>query len=183
MARKPRQEVAGGIFHVYARGNDRAELFLDDKDRRKYLAVLGRAVRRQDWQLLGYCLMPNHVHLLVETPRPTLGIGMHQLHSPYALAFNRRHGRVGHVFQGRYGAVLVEQEAYFTTVVRYIAVNPAAAGLVEVPADWPWSSHRAIAGFEDPPPWLGMRRLLELLSTWSLDPQHSYRELTRPKGA
>ncbi len=164
MSRKPRQEVAGGVFHVYARGNDRNDLFLDATDRRKYLSFLGRTVRRQRWFLLGYCLMPNHVHLLIETPEANLAPGMHRLHSPYAQVFNKRHGRVGHLFQGRYGAVQVTTDAYFATVVRYIAVNPVSSRLVELPCDWPWSSHRALAGREDPPPWLAVRRLHELLS-------------------
>lgn len=163
MPRKPRQEVAGGIFHVYARGNDRNDVFLDATDRRRYLSLLGRNVRRLRWQLLAYCLMPNHIHLLVETPEPNLANGMHLLHSSYAQGFNRRHGRVGHVFQGRYGAVHVKTNAYFVTVVRYIALNPVTAGLVGLPGDWPWSSHRALAGHEDAPVWLAVARLVELL--------------------
>ncbi len=178
MARKPRQEIANGIFHVYARGNNRAELFVDGVDRRKYLALLARVVRVQRWHVLGYCLMPNHIHLLVETPDANLAAGMHGLHSPYAQLFNKRHGRVGHVFQGRYGAALIEDESYFVTIVRYIAVNPATAGLVDVPADWPWSSHRAIAGLDVSPPWLAVERLIELLSSWTLDPKSLYVDLT-----
>ncbi len=177
MPRKPRQEVAGGVFHVYARGNDRNDVFLDATDRRKYLSLLARAVGRHRWLLLGYCLMPNHVHLLVETPERNLARGMHRLHSPYAQVFNRRHGRVGHVFQGRYGAVQVTTEAYFSTVVRYIAVNPVSAGLVELPCDWPWSSHRAVAGREDAPPWLAVSRLRQLLA--AREESAPYVELTR----
>ena len=177
MARKPRQEVAGGLFHVFARGNDRRDIFLDSTDRRCYLTMLAREVRRQHWLLLGYCLMPNHVHLLVETPDPNLGAGMQRLHAPYAQAFNKRHGRVGHVFQGRYGAVQVKTDAYFATVVRYVAVNPVAAAFVEIPCDWPWSSHRALIGREDPPPWLAVQRLRELLG--ELEGRESYEALTR----
>ncbi len=169
------------MFHVYARGNDRHDVFLDNTDRRNYLMLLGRTVRREEWQLLTYCLMPNHIHLLVETPKANLAVGMHRLHSPYAQAFNRRHGKVGHVFQGRYGAVRVTTDAYFLTVVRYIAVNPVAAGLVSVSSEWPWSAHRALSGHEDRPSWLGASRLHDLLS--GAGGGQSYAELTQPKGA
>ena len=182
MPRKPRQEIAGGTFHVYARGNDRQDVFLDASDRRKYLDLLGRTVRRHEWHALAYCLMPNHVHLLIQTPNANLGAGMHLLHSPYAQIFNRSHGKVGHVFQGRYGAIRVMTDAYFATVVRYIALNPVSAGLVRSPLDWPWSSHRAILGRDDPPPWLAVPRVLEFLSGASS--AASYAELTQlPKGA
>ena len=182
MPRRPRQEIDGGTFHVYARGNDRNDVFLDATDRRKYLALLGRTARRKQWQVLSYCLMPNHVHLLVQTPGANLGAGMHLLHSPYAQGFNKRHGRVGHVFQGRYGATRVTTDAYFVTVVRYIALNPVSAGLVEAPVEWPWSSHRAVAGREDPPPWLAVGRLLAYLEGASA--AATYAELTQlPKGA
>jgi len=177
MARKLRQEVTDGVFHVYARGNNRDVLFLDSTDRRKYLSLLGRAVRCQGWELLGYCLMPNHVHLLVETPQPNLAAGIQRVHSPYAQIFNRRHGRVGHVFQGRYGAVRVDTNAYFATVARYVAMNPVTAGLVHLPCDWPWSSHRAAAGQEDAPPWLAVGRLHELLD--GDDKRLAYAALTR----
>src|SRR5690242_13743227 len=105
MGRKPRENVANGVYHVFARGNSRAPIYLDDDDRRIYLWMLARVVLRQGWRCLAYCLMTNHVHLLLETPEPNLSHGMQQLHGGYALSFNARHGRIGHVFQGRYGAV------------------------------------------------------------------------------
>src|ERR687896_722074 len=107
MPRRPRQEVAGGINHVFARGNNRGHVFIDDTDRRAYLTTLGRVTRWKRWRCLAYCLMPNHVHLLLETPQANLGAGMQYLHGSYANEFNERHGRFGHVFQGRYGSVLV----------------------------------------------------------------------------
>ena len=183
MPRLPRQEVADGIFHVYARGNDRRDLFLDELDRTRYLRLLQRAVQHCRWRLLSYCLMPNHVHLLVETPEANLGKGMQQVHAPYAQAFNRKHGRCGHVFQGRYGAVRVTDDPQLITVVRYIARNPVTAGLADEPARWLWSSHRAIAGLTARPDWLATPRLLELLSGWTLDPLEAYATLTCRAGS
>src|SRR3954454_20748947 len=101
MPRKPRVELAGGVHHVYARGNAREDIYRDDVDRRMYLHTLGREVARWKWRCLAYCLMSNHVHLLLETPEPNLGRGMQRAHGTYARLFNRRHARVGHVFQGR----------------------------------------------------------------------------------
>ena len=183
MPRKPRVEVSGSIYHVFARGNDRKALFTDTADRRTYLALLSRTTRRCGWLLLSYCLMPNHVHLLVETPTPNLAFGMHGLHSPYARAFNTRHGRTGHVFEKRYGAIRVETDAYLLTVVRYLANNPVEAGIAPTASAWRWSSHRAILGHEDPPAWLARERLLQLLSGVGAEPERTYGQLTEPKGA
>src|SRR3712207_7313843 len=127
MPRKPREEEPGAIHHVYARGNNRRLIYEDDRDRALYLAMLAAVVRRHEWHLLAYCLMDNHVHLLVETPRPNLGSGMQRLHGDYALLFNRRHERRGHLFQGRYGAKRVRDDAQLVTVLRYIADNPVEA--------------------------------------------------------
>ena len=178
MPRLPRQEVADGVFHVYARGNDRRDIFLDAMDRGRYLHLLEGAVRECRWHLLSYCLMPNHVHLLVETPEPNLAKGMQRMHSPYAQAFNKRHGRCGHVFQGRYGAVSVADDAQLITVVRYIARNPVTAGLAGDPADWPWSSHRAVTDSTVRPDWVAASRLLELLSAGTSDPLEAYATIT-----
>ena len=169
--------MAGGIFHVYARGNDRRPIFVDNTDRRRYLSLLGRSTRQQEWNTLAYCLMPNHVHLLIETPRPNLAVGMHRVQSPYARLFNRRHDRTGHVFQSRYGAVRMNDDPQLVTVVRYIVRNPVEAGLASDPSGWRWSSHRAAAGIEDPPPWLALNRLHALLAGWS-GGDSAYRDLT-----
>ena len=182
MPRLPREEVAGGIFHVYARGNDRRDLFLDPLDHTRYLRLLERAVRHCRWHMLSYCLMPNHVHLLVETPEANLGQGMHHAHGPYAQLFNKKHGRCGHVFQSRYGAVRVKDDPQLITVVRYVARNPVTAGLVEHPAEWSWSSHRATVDASCRPDWLATPRLLELLSGWTPDPLEAYETLTSTEG-
>ena len=174
MPRHPREEVAGGLFHVYARGNDRRDIFVGIDDYRRYLVFLVRAVRRQRWNLLAFCLMPNHVHLLVETPEPNLARGMQRAHSGYAQDFNQRHGRSGHLFQGRYGAVRITTDPQLVAVARYIARNPVEAALAGAPGDWPWSSHRVAAGSDPAPSWLANDRLMELLSGWTRDPSGAY---------
>jgi REP element-mobilizing transposase RayT len=176
MARKPRELVAGGIYHVYARGNNRQEIALDDVDRRRYLALVAREVRRRRWRCLSYCLMPNHVHLLLETPDPDLDAGMQRLQSGYAQRFNARHGRGGHVFQGRYGAVRVTDDAQLMTVVGYIAANPVTAGLCDTPEAWRWSSHAATAQRRSPG-WMDAGRLDELVGAAGGDPLCRCRDL------
>jgi len=162
--RKPREEQAGGVFHVYARGNEKADIFRDADDGAAYQSLLGATIQRQGWLCLAYCLMPNHVHLLLETPEPNLGRGMQSLHGRYAQTFNARHGRDGHLFQGRFGSVPVTDDRQLATTVGYIATNPVSAGLVGTPEDWTWGSHRAIRGVEQPQAWLAVRRLEELLA-------------------
>jgi REP element-mobilizing transposase RayT len=145
MARLARGEVEAGIYHVYARGNRREAIFEDDTDHEKYLELLGRAVRRTKWRAMAYCLMGNHVHLLLETREPNLGAGMQWFHGCYAQAFNRRHCYVGRVFQERYQAKRIRDDSHLWTVVRYIARNPVEAGLCEEPDQWRWSSFRRLA--------------------------------------
>jgi putative transposase len=159
MARSLREEVEGGVFHVFARGNNRELIYRGDDDCALYSALLGAVVVRHTWRLMAFCLMENHVHLLIETPRANLGVGMQRLHSRYAQDFNKRHGRSGHVFQGRYGAVRVTADAQLWTVARYIAVNPVSAGICSEPSGWRWSSHAAVVG-GSPPAWLDVSRLL-----------------------
>jgi REP element-mobilizing transposase RayT len=173
--RKPRQEEAGAIHHVYARGNNRHRTYVDDVDRRRYLALLAAVARDKGWNCLAYCLMPNHMHLLIETPQPNLGEGMHALQGEYARTFNVRHGRLGHVFQGRYRHVRISDDDHLATALGYIALNPVAAGLCSHPEDWPWSSHLATSCGEAPP-WLAAERLFSLLSIGG-DPKRQYAEI------
>ena len=158
MSRKPRAEFESGLYHVYSRGNRRQPIYLDDVDRTRYLRTLGRVVTRVGWSCLSYCLMGNHLHLLVETHLPNLGTGMHRLHGPYAQYFNRRHGHVGHLFQDRYDAVRIENDAHLWTVAGYVVRNPVEAGLCRTPADWPWGGHATIVRGM-PPLWLDTARL------------------------
>lgn len=174
MPRPLREEVENGVFHVFARGNCKQPVYLDDADRETYLRLLGRTVKRQRWTCLAYCLMENHVHLLVETPHADLGRGMQVLHGLYAQTFNERHGRVGHLFQGRYGAVRVLSDEQLWAVARYIARNPLEAGLCGRAEEWVWSSHPAALGLREAPPWLDVRRLLSCFAAAGGDGRRRY---------
>jgi REP element-mobilizing transposase RayT len=133
-------------YHVLARGNARQRIFLDDEDCQRFLMALAHTSRRLDWTVAAYCLMPNHYHLLIQTHTATLARGMRDLNGAYAQGFNRRHTRVGHLFQGRYKAILVENGEYLHALARYIVLNPVRAGLCDAPEDWPWTSYRAAVG-------------------------------------
>jgi putative transposase len=162
---KPRLEFAGAFYHVTNRGNARETIFQDDYDYAAFLRELSKVVPRYGWLVHGFCLIPNHYHLLVETPEPNLGRGMLRLNGAYARGHNVRHERVGHVFQGPYDAKLVETDEHLLEVCRYIARNPCRAGLCDDPADWPWSSYRPLVGLERAPPYLHTRRVLGLFGT------------------
>jgi REP element-mobilizing transposase RayT len=137
-------------------------IFVDDTDRVRYLRLLGRVVEVTGWRCLAYCLMGNHVHLLIETPRPNLGAGMQRLHGRYAQGFNRRHETVGHTFQGRYGSTRVRTDEQLLQTARYVALNPVEAGLCATAQEWPWSSYRLTVGDgRGAPAWLDATRLLE----------------------
>jgi REP element-mobilizing transposase RayT len=162
MARPLRIEFPGAVYHVTSRGNERREIFRDDEDRRRFLEGLGRTVGRWGWVVHAYCLMGNHYHLLIETPEPNLSRGMRQLNGEYTQSFNRRHRRAGHLFQGRFKALIVEKESHLLEVCRYVVLNPVRArGLkVHAPEDWPWSSFRGTAGKGAAPEWLTVSWIL-----------------------
>jgi putative transposase len=164
VARPLRVEFEHAVYHAIARGNERATIFRDDRDRRWLLAGLDCVVERYGWICHAYCLMGNHFHLLIETPNANLSIGMRQLNGVYAARFNRRHGRVGHLFEGRFKAYLVEKDAYGLGVARYVVLNPVRARLCSHPGEWRWSSYRATAGLEPPPAFLTIDWLLDQLS-------------------
>ena len=178
MPRKPRLELAGGIHHVYARGNRRQPIYLSDRDRTIYLELLAQVVKRQGWSCLAYCLMKNHVHLLVETPQANLGAGMGRMHGLYAQGFNKRYRHTGHLFQGRFGSVLVKTDAQLLQTARYIALNPVEAGLCETADDWPWGSHGAVRS-GDGPAWLDRAKLLAYFGAAGGDPRRVYEQLVR----
>lgn len=140
MGRRPRYEEAGAVHHVWARGVDRREIFVDDADRRLYLDLLAGQVRERRWRLHAFCLMTNHIHLVVETPEPDLGRGMHRIHLPYVRHFNERCARVGRLFQDRYGSSRLWTLEAVAAKVAYVEQNPVAAGLCARAQDWPWSS-------------------------------------------
>jgi REP element-mobilizing transposase RayT len=154
VARPPRLEHAGATWYVTARGADREDVFRDDVDRHELLAVLGRTAVVYGWRLHAWVLMADHYHLLVETPQPTLSRGMRDLNGVTTQRFNRRHGRSGPLFEGRFRAVLVERDAHLLELVRHVVLNPVRSGLARTAAAWPWSSYRATAGLAEAPAWL-----------------------------
>jgi REP-associated tyrosine transposase len=176
MARKPRMEVEPGVHHVWARGNRRQTIFLADADRHIYLGLLGRCVDRMDWSLLAYCLMGNHVHMLVETRRPNLAAGMQRLHGHYAGDFNRRHRQSGHLFQGRYETNSIEDDEQLLSTLGYIAANPVYAGLCNTAEEWRWSSHGALSRGAAPA-WLDQPAVYRYLEASGGDPHDRYLEL------
>ena len=164
MARPLRIEFSGALYHVTSRGDGREDIYLDNFDRNNFLAVLDQVYERFNWQCHAYCLMTNHYHLLIETPEGNLSQGMRQLNGVYTQRFNRNHQRVGHVFQGRYNAILVEKESYLMELSRYIVLNPVRAKMVHTAQDWMWSSYRSTAGLAACPSWLYVDRLLSTFS-------------------
>lgn len=146
MARPLRIEFPGAIYHVTSRGNARRKVFLDDADRKAFLATLAWVVGRFQWICHAYCLMDNHFHLMIETPEPNLSRGMRQLNGVYTQRFNRRHRKVGHLFQGRYKSILVERDSYLLALSRYVVLNPVRARMVKSPGDYAFSSYRATRG-------------------------------------
>jgi putative transposase len=145
MARGKRLQFAGGIFHVWARRVDRWPLFVDEDDYRRYIALLAGTVAESDWILLSFCLMPNHVHMLIELRELSLSKGMQNLHSRYVQYFNARHGRDGALFERRFNSRHVDDELYFLTVAQYIDQNPVKAALCAAPEEWPWSARGMLA--------------------------------------
>jgi REP element-mobilizing transposase RayT len=146
MARPLRIEFPGAVYHVTSRGNARAAIYADDTDRQTFLALLTQVVQRYHWLCHAYCLMDNHYHLVLETPEGNLAPGMRQVNGLYTQGYNRRHGRVGHVLQGRYKALHIERDSYLLTVCRYVVLNPVRTGMVRTAQDYDWSSYRATAG-------------------------------------
>jgi REP element-mobilizing transposase RayT len=160
MARPLRLEFAGAFYHVTSRGDRREDIYEDDLDRQAFLSVLDRVCEQYNWVCHAYCLMNNHYHLLIETPDANLSKGMRQLNGVYTQTFNRNHGRVGHVFQGRYKSILVDKENYLLELSRYIVLNPVRASMVRSARDWPWSSFRAMVGQNRGPECLQVDRVL-----------------------
>lgn len=160
MSRPLRILFPGAIYHVTSRGNRRAPIFLDERDHLIWLDLLGEVAGKYSIKVMGYCLMPNHYHLLIETPIPNLSKAMHMLNARYCQHFNKRHGTSGHVIQGRFHAVLVKHIQQLLAVARYVVLNPVRAKLVENPADWKWSHHRYILAPEAAPIWLETKWIL-----------------------
>jgi REP element-mobilizing transposase RayT len=154
MARPLRIEFPGAVYHVTSRGDRREPIFVDDEDRMALLDVVAQAMARFDAEVLAYCLMGNHYHFVLHTRQPNLSRLMRHVNGVYTQAFNRRHDKVGHLFQGRFKAILVDRDTYLLELCRYVELNPARARIVAVPGDWRWSSYLAHVGAAPSPQWL-----------------------------
>ena len=179
MARPLRIEYEGALYHVTSRGNAGQRIFVDDEDWHAFLEILGDTVERFAWICHAYCLMSNHFHLLLETPDANLSRGMRHLNGVYTQRFNRRHGRSGHVLQGRFKSILVEKETHLLELARYVVLNPVRAMMVRSVRHWPWSSYRATAGQEDPLPLLTTEWILSQFSRNSQEARTQYRKFVR----
>lgn len=177
MGRAPREFAAGEIYHVYSRGSNRQPIFRYDSDRVDFLSCLERVVARHGLACLAYCLMPNHFHLVVETPDGRLSDAMKALNGRYALRFNRRYDCDAHLFKNRFGAVHQSSEPQLFWTLRYAVRNPVEAGLCTDPAGWPWSSYRASVGDVAPPRFLALKRLLSYFGDRPESAMSRYREL------
>lgn len=154
MARPLRIEFPGAVYHVTSRGDRREPIFVDDEDRRALLTVLASGLERFDGCALAWCFMGNHYHFVLQTRQPNLSLLMRHINGVYTQRFNQRHRKVGHLFQGRFKAVLVDRDSYLLEVCRYVELNPVRAGMVAAPGDWPWSSYAALTAQAPCPPWL-----------------------------
>ncbi len=160
MARPLRIEFEGALYHVTSRGDRREAIYEDDADRAQFIEVLGQVATDFNWVVHAWCLMTNHYHLMVETPDGNLSKGMRQLNGVFTQYSNRRHRRTGHLFQGRYKAILVDRDSYLLELARHVVLNPVRARMKKDPGAWPWSSYRAMVGAAPAPPWLATDGLL-----------------------
>jgi putative transposase len=179
MARPLCIEFSGAVYHITSRGNERKAVFRDDQDRKIFLDTLADVTLRYNWLCHAYCLMDNHYHLLIDTPDGNLSIGMRQLNGIYTQRFNRRHGRVGHLFQGRFKAVLVQKDSHLLEACRYVVLNPVRAKRVHRPEEWIWSSYRATAGRTKLHPCLAIDWVLSRFGSERKIAEASYRRFVR----
>ncbi len=176
MARPLRIEFAGALYHVTSRGDRQEAIFDDDQDRTAFLNVLAEVISRFRWRCHAYCLMGNHYHLMIETPQGNLTKGMRQLNGVFTQWSNRRHKRSGHLFQGRYKAILVNRESYFLELARYVVLNPVRAAMVKHPRLWTWSSYGATTGTVATPAWLTTDDLLAEFGKRQAGARRKYQE-------
>lgn len=176
MSRPLRLQFPGALYHVTSRGHRKCAIYLDHTDRLVWLSMLAEVCLQYNFVVHGFCLMDNHYHIVLETLDGNLSQGMQQLNSLYPQYFNRRHEMVGHLFQGRYHAVLVQREVYMMELTRYVVLNPVRAGMVPRPDDWPWSSYGYLVGAMTPPPWLDVATTLLAFGANLQDAVLAYRE-------
>jgi len=179
MARPLRIEYDGAVYHVTSRGNERKNIFKDDEDRLLFLDTLKKVNEKYNWLCHAYSLMNNHYHLVIETPDGNLSKGMRQLNGVYTQTYNKRHDRVGHVFQGRYKAILIDKESHLFATCRYVVLNPVRAKVTRSPGEWKWSSYRATAGIEKSHPCLNTDWLLGQFATKKETAMKKYQEFVK----
>ena len=175
MARALRIEYPGAFYHVMHRGNAGTDIFKSKRDRVRFLEYLSKAVERYELRIHTYCLMTNHYHLLIETPQANLSQAIKWINVSYAAYFNRKRRRSGHLFQGRYKAILVDADEYLTHVSRYIHLNPLRARMVDHLKDYQWSSYPVFAAYATVPEWLETGWLLSLFGDDQLEAKRRYR--------
>jgi putative transposase len=176
MNRPLRIELSDALYHVTARGDRKDRIFRSDGDRLTWLTLLGETCERFNFGVLAYCQMGNHFHILLETVDGHLSRGMRHLNGSYSQYFNRAHGLVGHVFQGRFKAILCQRELYMKEVARYIELNPVRANMVQCPSSWLWSSYNATMGVVDRPVWLRSETLLAHFNSNKHDARQAYKK-------
>lgn len=164
MTRPLRRQEAGLTYHVFTRAIRDERIYRDDFDRLEFLRLLGETVLAFGWECHAYCEMTTHYHILVTTPAPNIAAGMQNLNSRHAEYFNRRHRVSGHLFRGRYGAVVIAGNGHLLTAYGYIARDPVLAGICSRAEQWPWSSFRATVGMASHPNFLTSERILALFS-------------------
>ena len=148
MARKPRLHIPGGMYHVLLRGNGGDDIFFHEEDRTKFFLLLQEGIERYSYRLHAFCLMTNHIHLVIQVSDTPLSKIVQNISFRYTKFINKKKKRIGHLFQGRYKAILIDADNYMLELVRYIHNNPVRANLVADPLDYPWSSHSAYLGRE-----------------------------------
>lgn len=177
MARGPRVQYRGAVYHVMSRGNRKAAIFDDDDDRRNFLDVLDDAAARYTLRCHSYCLMGNHYHVVLDTPRGNLSDAMQFVNGVYTQASNRRHNRTGHLLEGRFVSRLVDNDFYLRNANVYVVLNPVSAGIAVNACDWAWSSYRATAGLVTPPAFLSLDWMESVFGGLTReDSQRRYRE-------
>ena len=172
MVRPLRIEYPGAVYHITNRGNDKKAVFKDDQDREAFLTILAFINKRYHWLCHAYCLM-------AETADGNLSLGMRQLNGVYTQARNKRHNKTGHLFQGRYKAILIQKDTHLLEVCRYVVLNPVRARMVEKPEDWKWSSYLATAGKEPPHPCLTTDWILGQFSRTRAKAEEEYRQFVK----
>ncbi len=181
MARPLRILYAGAFYHVTARGNEKKTIFKHDADYERFLSYMEAVVERYGAVIHAYCLMDNHYHVVIQTPRANLSEVMQYLNGSYTTYINTKRQRVGHLLQGRYKAILIDADAYAMEVSRYVHMNPVRAGMVSKPAEYPWSSYQYYIGKKKVPTWLTMNIILDYFDERTSEGQRKYREFIEEK--